>query len=132
MSAPYAKHQNRVVKRHIQTIEDRATMLLIQAGMSRGYWGEAILCAAASWNATTGRLKSPLELVTRQAGKLELLKLFGCRVYIRTDLDLQHHMEARAESGIFLGYSSETKGYKVARDPNWQLVMIRAPRDCIF
>ena len=131
-SAPYAKHQNGVVERHIQTIEDRSTALLVQSGLNRRYWGEAILCAVATWNATSARAKSPLEMVTGRAGNLALLKPFGCRVYIRTDGELQHHMEPRAEMGIFLGYSSETKGYKVARDPQWKSVVIRAPKDCIF
>ena len=131
-SSPYAKHQNGVVERHIQTIEDRATALLMQSGLSVKYWGEAILCAVATWNATTGRKMSPLEAVTGRAGKLEFLKPFGCRVYIRTDGSLQKHMEPRAEMGIFLGYSGEAKGYRVSRDPQWRSIVIRAPRDCIF
>jgi len=131
-SAPYAKHQNGVVERHIQTIEDRTMALLTQSGLSTKYWGEAILCAAATWNATTSRKKSPLETVTGRAGRLEFLKPFGCRVYIRTDGSLQKHMEPRAEMGIFLGYSSETKGYKVSRDPQWRSFVIRAPKDCMF
>jgi hypothetical protein len=63
-SAPYAKHQNGVVERHIQTIEDRMTALLIQAGLGMKYWGEAIQCAVATWNAMSGNGKSPLEVLT--------------------------------------------------------------------
>ena len=131
-SAPYAKHQNGVVERHIQTIEDRTTAILTQSGLGVKFWGEAIHCAVATWNATTNRKKSPLEAVSGRAGNLAFLKPFGCRVYIRTDGSLQKHMEPRAEMGIFLGYSSETKGYKVARDPQWRSIVIRAPRDCVF
>src|SRR6185312_4170432 len=131
-SAPYAKHQNGIAEHHIQTIEDRTTAILIQSGLSVKFWGEAIHCAVAMWNATTNRKKSPLETVSGRAGNLTFLKPFGCRVYIRTDGSLQRHMEPHADMGIFLGYSSETKGYKVARDPQWQLIVIRAPRDCIF
>src|SRR6185312_1840823 len=103
-----------------------------QSGLSVKFWGEAIHCAVATSNATTTRKKSPLETVSGRAGNLEFLKPFGCRVYIRTDGSLQRHMEPRAEMGIFLGYSSETKGYKVSRDLQWRSVVIRAPRDCIF
>ena len=81
-SAPYAKHQNGVVECHIQTIEDRTTVLLIQAGLGTKYWGEAIQCAVAMWNATSGNAKSPLEILTGWAGNLDMLKPFGCRVYI--------------------------------------------------
>jgi hypothetical protein len=34
--------------------------------------------------------------------------------------------------GIFLGYSGETKGYRVSHDPEWKSVIIRVPQDCIF
>ncbi len=131
-SAPYAKHQNGVVERHIQTIEDCTTALLIQAGLGMKYWGKAIQCTAATWNATSGNGKLLLEVLTRRAGHLEMLKPFGCRVYIRTDRSLQSHMEPRVEPGIFLGYLGETKGYKVSHDLQWKSCLIRAPRNCIF
>jgi hypothetical protein len=130
--APYAKHQNGVVERHIQTIEDRTTVLLIQVGLGTKYWGKAIQCAVATWNATSRNGKLPLEVLTGWAGHLEMLKPFGCRVYIQTNGSLQSHMEPRAEPGIFLGYLGETKGYKVSRDPQWKSCLIRAPCDCIF
>jgi hypothetical protein len=120
------------VERHIQTIEDRTTALLVQSGLKRRYWGEAILCTVATWNATTAKVKSPLESVTGRAGNLAMLKPFSCRVYIRTDGSMQRHMEPRAEMGIFLGHLGKTKGYRVSRDPEWKSVIIRAPRDCIF
>ena len=131
-SAPYAKHQNGVVERHIQTIEDRATAILIQSGLSKRFWGDAILSAVVTWNATTSKAKSPLEIVTGRTGDLGMLKPFGCRVYIRTDGPQQKHMEARAEAGILLGYSNIAKGYKVSRDPDWKMIVVRAPRDCMF
>ena len=121
-----------MVEHHIQTIEDCVTALLIQAGLGTKYWGEAIQCAVVTWNATSGNAKSPLEILTRRAGSLDMLKPFGCRVYIRTDGSLQSHMELRAEPGIILGYSSEMKGYKVSRDPQWKSYLIRAPCNCIF
>jgi hypothetical protein len=92
-SAPYAKHQNGVVEHHIQTIEDRKTALLVQSGLKRWYWGEAILCAVARWNAMMAKVKLPPESVTGWAGNLAMLKPFGCRVYIWTDGSMQHHME---------------------------------------
>ena len=41
-------------------------------------------------------------------------------------------MEPRAESGIFIGYSNETKGYKVMKDGWAKMFYIQAPRDCTF
>ncbi len=80
----------------------------------------------------SGNGKSLLEVLTGRAGHLEMLKPFGCRVYIQTNGSLQSHMEPRAEPGIFLGYSGETKGYKVSCNPQWKSCLIRAPRNCIF
>jgi hypothetical protein len=65
-------------------------------------------------------------------GNLAMLKPFGCRVYIRTDRSMQHHMEPQVEMGIFLGYSGKMKGYRVSCNPEWKSVIIRAPQDCIF
>ena len=131
-SSPYAKHQNGVMERHIQTIKDRATAILIQSGLSKKFWGDAILSAVVTWNATSNKAKSPLEAVTGRTGDLGMLKPFGCRVYIRMDGPQQRHMEARAEAGIMLGYSSISKGYRVSRDPDWKTIVVRAPRDCMF
>ena len=77
-SAPYAQHQNGIVERHIQTIEDRASAILTRSGLPKKFWGEAILCAVVNWNATVGDKKSPFEMVTRRRPNLNLLKPFGC------------------------------------------------------
>jgi hypothetical protein len=71
-STPYTKHQNGVVEHHIQMIKDWTTTLLVQSGLKQRYWGEAILCAVATWNAMTAKVKSPLESVTGQAGNLAM------------------------------------------------------------
>ena len=41
-------------------------------------------------------------------------------------------MEPRAEAGIFIGYSPETKGYKIVKDGQAKNFFISAPRDCTF
>ena len=62
--APYQKNQNGVVECHIQTIEDWMTTILTQSGLGMKFWGEAILCAVATWNVTTGQKTSPFEVIT--------------------------------------------------------------------
>jgi hypothetical protein len=131
-SAPYAQHQNGVVERHIQTIEDRASAILTNSGLPIPMWGEAILFAAACWNVTAGEEESPFKLVTGREPDLNFMKPFGCRVYVRIPNEQQHHMGPRAERGIFIGYSNETKGYKIMKDGRAKSYFIRAPRDCTF
>jgi hypothetical protein len=48
----------------IQTIEDRTTVLLIQAGLGTKYWGEAIQCAVATWKVPVDMLM----LIIRSSG----------------------------------------------------------------
>ena len=131
-SAPYAQYQNGIVERHIQTIEDRAAAILLRSGLPKGFWGEAMLCAAATWNVTANNDVSPYEMVTGCEADLSTLKPFGCRVYVRKPIEMQQHMEERAIPAIFIGYSSETKGYKIVKDESLKSCIIRAPRDCTF
>ena len=126
LSAPYSQFQNGIVERHIQTIEDRATAILIHSGLPKGYWGEAMLCASVTWNSTGTQAKPPYEMVTGRTPDLSLLMPFGCRVYVRHPPEFQHHMEARGEKAIFIGYSPETKGYRVIRDANPRQTIMRS------
>ena len=103
LSAPHSQFQNGVVERHIQTIKDHATAILVQSGLPKSYWGEAMLCAAVTWNSTGTQEMSPYELITGHQLDLSLLKLFGCRVNIRHPPSQQHHMEPRGEKAIFIG-----------------------------
>ena len=52
MSAPYLQYQNGIVERHIQTIEDHVTMILITSGLLNGFWGKAMLYVVKTWNMT--------------------------------------------------------------------------------
>ena len=131
-SAPHAQYQNGVVERHIQTIEDRASAILINSGLPKHFWGEAIQTAAATWNVTTNRDESPYEMVMGRQPDLKLMKPFGCRVYVRTPNVDQHHMERRAEPGVFIGYEPGAKGYRIAKDGRAKTYVIRSPRDCTF
>ena len=107
-------------------------MILVQSGLPKSYWGEAMLCAAVTWNSTGTQEISPYELITGRQPDLLLLKPFRCRVYIHHPPSQQHHMEPRGEKAIFIGYSPEMKGYRIMRDASLKTYLIRSLHDCSF
>ena len=86
MSAPYLQYQNGIVEKHIQTIEDCATVILITSGLPNGFWGKVLLYVAKTWNVTANEEKTPYKMVTRRKFDISMLKPFGCRVFIQKPL----------------------------------------------
>ena len=58
--------------------------------------------------------KTPYELLKRRKPNLSHLRAFGCVCFIHNnDKDNLGKFDAKSDEGIFLGYSSQSKAYKV-------------------
>ena len=58
--------------------------------------------------------KTPYEIWTGRKPKVGYFKIFGCKCFIHNNgKDNLKAFDAKADEGIFLGYSAESKAYRI-------------------
>ena len=106
-TVPYAHEQNGTAERGNQTVQKKARTSLIDAGLPRTLWAEALSTAVYLANRS---LISQLDTTLYKAlhrEKPDLLKLqtFGCAAYAFDEhAKSRGKMAARAWKGVYLGY----------------------------
>lgn len=53
------------------------------------------------------------------------MKVFGCIAYVHVPNELRKKLDNKAEKCIFVGYSEETKGYKLYNPYTQKIIIIR-------
>lgn len=111
----YSTEQNGRAEKENRTLVEMARTLLQARGLPKKLWAEAINTAAYILNNTgEGRTssKTPHELWYGTKPNIEL-KVFGTKVYIHIPKQKRLKWDAKAKTGIFIGYSEESKGYRI-------------------
>ncbi|XP_070049707.1 uncharacterized protein [Nicotiana tomentosiformis] len=116
-SAPRSPQQNGVVERKNRTFEDMARTMLIDSGVVKYFWVEAVNTACYLVNMCMIRSllnKTSYELLNGRKPKLTHLRTFGCKCFVLNNgKEALGKFDAKSDEGIFLGYSSQSKAYKV-------------------
>ena len=106
--------QNGVAERGMRTRAERARALLIASGLPRFLWEEAMRHTTWLQNRTPTRAldrKTPYEMKNKKKPHLGGIQEFGVAAYVK---DLKAgKLDARAQVGRFVGYDSESKGYRI-------------------
>ncbi|KAG6590646.1 Retrovirus-related Pol polyprotein from transposon TNT 1-94 [Phytophthora cinnamomi] len=112
---PYTPQLNGVAERMNRTLVECARCMLEHAGLSKGYWGEAVVTATFLRNRCPTRAishdKSPHQVWTGKKPLLANLKVFGCHAYVLVPKAKRSKFDARSVRCRFLGYSG-TKAYR--------------------
>lgn len=96
-----------------RTLLERVRCLLSNAGLSKEFWGEAVMTAAYLVNrcpSSTISFKTPLEKWTDKPPNLENLRVFGCVAYAHSR---EGKLDKRAKKCMFLGYPQGIIGYRL-------------------
>lgn len=128
LTVPYNPEQNGIAERKNRTLLDMARCLLIQSELSSTFWAEAVntanyirnRCPTKSLNGRT-----PYELWTGETPDISNLKEFGSRVLFLNREPGRGKFEPKSEEGIFLGYSEESKGYRVWSQNKRKVLTVR-------
>jgi Reverse transcriptase (RNA-dependent DNA polymerase)./Integrase core domain. len=116
LAIAYNPEQNGTAERKNRTLLEMARCLLIQSGLPSSFWAEAVStanyirnrCPTKSLNGHT-----PYEAWTGRTPNVSHFKEFGCNVFILDRKPKRGKFEECGKKGIFLGYSDESKGYRV-------------------
>ncbi|KAK8913644.1 hypothetical protein KSP39_PZI023491 [Platanthera zijinensis] len=116
-SAPRTPQQNGVAERKNRTLIESATTLLADAHLPLSFWAEAVNTSNYVLNRSLIHKlkgKTPYELLKGKKPKIGYFKVFGCTCFIHNnDKKYLAKFQAKADEGVFLGYSMISKAYRV-------------------
>ncbi|KAH0719582.1 hypothetical protein KY285_015613 [Solanum tuberosum] len=108
-SAPRTPQQNGVVERKNITLVDIARTMQIDSGVAMNFWAEANMCLIRFVIK-----KTPYELLNDRKPSTAHIKPFGCKGFVLNNgKDDLGKFDARSDEGVFVGYSSTSKSYRV-------------------
>jgi hypothetical protein len=115
-SAPRTPQQNGVVERKNRSLQEMSRTMLNEHNLPQYFWVEAVNTACYVINRTIIRNtlnKTPYELWNNRKPNIRYFKVFGCKCFVLNDKDNLGKFDAKSGEGIFLGYSSNSKAYRV-------------------
>ena len=116
LTVPYTPQQNGVAERMNRTLMEMARSMLNHANCAKTFWAEAVATAAYLRNrcpTSTFQGATPYERWYREKPNVDNLRVFGCNVYVHVPDQKRRKLDAKAIKGVFVGYPSGTKGYKI-------------------
>uniref|UniRef100_A0AAG5CSP7 Retrovirus-related Pol polyprotein from transposon TNT 1-94 n=1 Tax=Anopheles atroparvus TaxID=41427 RepID=A0AAG5CSP7_ANOAO len=130
-SAPYTPEQNGLAERMNRTIVEKARSMLCDANLPKRFWAEAVATASYVINRspTMGLRMTPHEAFTGRRPNLAHLRIFGAKVMCHVPKERRQKWDAKSDSGIFMGYSSSSKAYRVYNSKTKKVIV---SRDVIF
>jgi transposase InsO family protein len=124
-SSPYTPPQNGVVERKNKTLCEMAQTMLDEHRTSRRFWAEAVNTASYVSNRIYLRVhkkKTCYELMHGRTPKVSHFHVFGCKFFILMKGKKLDKFEARSVYGIFYGYASHSRAYRVLNLETNQIV----------
>ncbi|GJU67102.1 putative ribonuclease H-like domain-containing protein [Tanacetum coccineum] len=108
--------QNRVAERKNKTLIEAARTMLADSLLPTTFWAEAVNTACYVQNrvlVTKPHNKTPYELLLGRPPSISFMRPFGCSVTILNTLDPLGKFNEKADEGFFVGYSINSKDFRV-------------------
>src|SRR5580765_4598794 len=115
-SVPYTPQQNGKSERSMRTIVEAAKTMLYSKNLPKNLWAEAVNTVVYVLNRTGNsdhEGKTPYDLWYDKTPNINHLKIFGSEVYVHVPKEKRRKWDKKGRKGIFIGYSEETKGYRI-------------------
>ena len=90
--------------------------MLYNKNVAKNLWGEAVNTTCHTVNKVyfrPGTKKTPYELWKGRKPNVKYFKIFGSTCFILKDRENVGKFDSRSDEGIFLGYSSTSKAYRI-------------------
>ncbi|RVW63757.1 Retrovirus-related Pol polyprotein from transposon TNT 1-94 [Vitis vinifera] len=114
--APRTPQQNGVVERRNRTLQEMARTMLNENNLPKYFWAKAVNISCYVLNRILLRpilKKTPYELWKNKKPNISYFKVFGCKCFISNTKDNLGKFDAKSDVGIFLGYSTSSKAFRV-------------------
>jgi hypothetical protein len=99
-----------------RTIVEKARSMLLEAGLSKEFWAEAVNTAVYLINRSPTKVvagKTPEEAFSGKKPNLSNLKVFGAKALVYIPKQLRKKLDGKTKECIFMGYSDDIKGYRL-------------------
>jgi transposase InsO family protein len=116
LTMPYNPQQNGVAERKNMTICEAAKAMMFHQDLPNSLWEEATSTAMYIHNRCPHAIlkeKTLEEVFSRTKPEVGHLRIIGCPVYIHVPKEKRTKMEHSGKKGIFVGYSENSKAYKI-------------------
>ncbi|KAG8496293.1 hypothetical protein CXB51_009141 [Gossypium anomalum] len=126
LTTVYTPQQNGVCERKNRTVMNIARCLLFQSKLPNSFWAEAVNSSVYLLNRLPTHAvkdKTPFEAWYGLKPSVSHLKVFGCVCYVVVPAERGTKLEERSVPCIFVGYSSDKKGYRVY-DPSTRKILV--------
>ncbi|KAK8930635.1 hypothetical protein KSP39_PZI017057 [Platanthera zijinensis] len=120
--------QNGVVERRNRSIIEMARCMMNEKNLPHGYWGEAVNSAVYLLNRAPTRAlinSTPYEQWHNRKPDVSHLKVFGSLVYLLIPTQQRNKLESKGEKIILVGYSEESKAYRLYNPITCKLLIAR-------
>ena len=116
LTVPKTPEQNGVSERMNRTLVESVRSMLSDSRLPRRFWAEALSTAVFLRNRSPTKCLhgiTPFEAWTGEKPNVSLLRIFGCVAFAHVPKDERQKLDSKSRKCIFLGYGSETKGYRL-------------------
>jgi transposase InsO family protein len=135
---PYSPESNGIAERKNRTLTDLVNSMLDTAGLSKAWWGEAILTSCHVLNRIPNRNKDKTsyeEWIGRKPS-LSYLRTWGCLAKVNVPINKKRKLGPKTVDCVFLGYAHHSIAYRflvVKSDvPDMYVDSIMESRDATF
>ena len=132
LTVPKTPEQNGVAERMNRTLVETTRSMLGYSKLPHKFWAEALSTAVYLRNRSPTKAveaMTPFEAWVGEKPNVGHLRTFGCVAYAHVAKDERKKLDSKARKCIFLGYGTETKGYRLY-DPKREKVFFS--RDVVF
>ena len=105
-----------MVERKNQVIQEMARVMLLNKKIPQKFWGETVNTSCHIGNRIFFRVrtkKTAYEIWNEKKPKVKYFRVFGSKCYILNDCENLRKFDAKSDEGIFLGYSTNIRAYRV-------------------
>ncbi|KAL0380608.1 UNVERIFIED_CONTAM: Retrovirus-related Pol polyprotein from transposon TNT 1-94 [Sesamum angustifolium] len=124
----YNPQQNGVSERKNRTVMEMARSMLQEKNLPKAFWAEAVYTAVYLLNRCPTKAvqnMTPIEAWSGKKPSAKHLRVFGSICYVHIPTEKRHKLEEKTEKGIFLGYSTQSKGYRIYNLKTKKLIISR-------
>jgi len=115
-SSPRTPQQNGVVERKNRSLQEMARTMIHENNLAKHFWAEVVNTTCYVQNRIYIRPllnKTAYELFKGRKPNISYFHQFGCTCYILNNRAYLKKFDAKAQKGIFLGYSERSKAYRL-------------------
>ncbi|KAL5570660.1 hypothetical protein UlMin_027235 [Ulmus minor] len=116
LTVGYTPEQNSKSERNNRIVMETTRAMLTDKGLHKYFWAKAVYTAVYLLNrcpTNTVKDKILVEAYSGRKPSSKHLRVFGCICYAHIPQEKRNKLDEKIGKGIFLGYSTQSKGYRV-------------------